>query len=257
MCPTLIVGLLAESCHHIFFSQTYHTLIFKNLTLDLKVNISWWNTCSADTNSSLNLFLQFARISTSFIFSSWLLRLLRSDKIFHLRYLETKVCWVKYSVEWTGCPVRQPVQLLVDQFTLYCEILYDVHSLLITCHQFFLSKIYVLIFFLFSSYQFNVIYVHLFLCFSVVFVFLTVPLDLWFWRACLLFLHHLHGYPGMWVVSIVTDGSQPHRKLCTKVKAELKKKRSKHDIMSTKSFLKSTYKNNHDRYNNCNELWMC
>lgn len=58
--------------------------------------------------------------------------------------------------------MRQPVQLLVDQVTLYCEILYDVHSLLITCHQFFLSKIYVLIFFLFSSYQFNVIYVHLF-----------------------------------------------------------------------------------------------
>lgn len=140
VCPTLIVGLLTESCHHIFFSQTYHTLIFKNLTLDLKVNISWWNTCSADTNSSLNLFLQFARISTSVIFSSWLLRLLRSDKIFHLRYLETKVCWVKSSVEWTGCPVRQPVQLLVDQVTLYCEILYDVHSLLITCHQFFYQR---------------------------------------------------------------------------------------------------------------------
>lgn len=40
--------------------------------------------------------------------------------------------------------------------------------------------------------------------------FLQFPLDLWFWSACLPFLHHLHGYPGMWVVSIATEGSQPH-----------------------------------------------
>lgn len=226
------------------------------MTLDLKVNISWWNTCSADTNSSLNQFLQFARISTSFIFSSWLLRLLRSDKIFHLRYLETKVCWVKYSrmnrlSSEATCPAACGSGHSLLWNFVWCSLSTDhlpsVFFIKDLCSDFFL------VFFL--SVQCDLC--SPFLCFSVVFVFLTVPLDLWFWRACLLFLHHLHGYPGMWVVSIVTDGSQPHRKLRTKVKAELKKKRSKHDIMSTKSFLKSTYKNNHDRYNNCNELWMC
>lgn len=57
--------------------------------------------------------------------------------------------------------MRQPVQLLVDQVTLYCESLYDVHSLLITCHQFFIKDL-CSDFFLVFSYRFSVIYVHLF-----------------------------------------------------------------------------------------------